>query len=174
MSRNAAAQSSPTQRPRSPRSPGRLSASRLLPILGIAAATGLYCGVQQAPQQPEPRQQTAGRPQAIATVAPAATLNVACSTTSLVDAINTANTAGGAHVLNLPCSCVYDFTSVDNYWYGPNALPPITSDITIDGGAGGATIQRSGGTNMRLFYVVGTLPPQNLPYPASSPCGACA
>ncbi|MGH8090236.1 MAG: hypothetical protein ACREO6_02160, partial [Rudaea sp.] len=31
-------------------------------------------------------------------------------------------------------SATQTFTAADNWWYGPNALPPIASDITIDGG----------------------------------------
>ena len=158
MSASHSSQTSPGRRPKStPSSPGRLSASKLLPIMGLAAATGLYCGVQQTPQQQS--QPTASRPQEIATAAPSPTIKVACDTNSLIAAINTANAAGGAHTLNLACSCLYDFTTANNYWYGANALPPITSDITIDGGAGGATIRRSGTNNMRLFYVAGTLAP---------------
>lgn len=46
----------------------------------------------------------------------------------------------------------------DNWWYGPNGLPPIYSNVVIDGGTNGVTIQRDGtaGTpNFRLLYVAG-------------------
>lgn len=55
-----------------------------------------------------------------------------------------------------------DFASVttntntaDNYWYGPNALPPIASDITIDGGAAGVTLQIASNTSRLRFFFVG-------------------
>lgn len=52
--------------------------------------------------------------------------------------------------------------TADNYWYGPNALPPIASDITIDGSSrnpsisAGITLKVSlpaGGKRLRFFYV---------------------
>ena len=75
-----------------------------------------------------------------------ATFTAACSGTTgsasaLVTAITRANSAGGSNVVALGRSCVYTLTAVDNYWYGPNGLPPIASNITIDGN--GATIARS-------------------------------
>ena len=56
--------------------------------------------------------------------------------------------------LSLGANCVYDLKAVDNWWYGPNGLPPIASDITIEGN--GATIQRnemSQPNRLRFFYV---------------------
>ena len=47
----------------------------------------------------------------------------------------------GADVIELAPGCTYTLTAVDNYWYGPNGLPPIASEITIEGN--GATIARS-------------------------------
>jgi len=48
-------------------------------------------------------------------------------------------------------------TAPDNYWYGPNALPAISSTITIEGN--GAIIERDVGaaTPFRLFYISGGL-----------------
>jgi hypothetical protein len=71
---------------------------------------------------------------------------------SLVSAINSANSAPGADVVQLGSGCIYTLTVVDNYWYGPNGLPPIASEITIDGR--GATIARaSSAPNFRLSFV---------------------
>ena len=43
-------------------------------------------------------------------------------------------------------------TAANNNWYGPNALPPIASDITIEGN--GATILRHQvPPSFRFFYV---------------------
>lgn len=63
--------------------------------------------------------------------------------------------------LNLTKS-VYDFTQVNNNWYGPDALPPIQSNVTINGN--GATLQRDASLPqttagaMRFFYVSGGIP----------------
>ncbi|MCW3016121.1 MAG: hypothetical protein JWO02_3213 [Solirubrobacterales bacterium] len=84
----------------------------------------------------------------------AANVTVACSNAALISAITNANAAAGADVLTLPAGCTYTLTTPDNYWYGPNGLPPIASDITIEGN--GAVIERSnagGTTPFRLFYV---------------------
>jgi hypothetical protein len=92
-----------------------------------------------------------------ATGASAATLAAACGGTtgdsvSLVDAIASANASGGSNVVVLGQGCVYTLTTVNNNWYGPNGLPPITSNITIEGN--GATIQRAADApHFRLFFV---------------------
>jgi hypothetical protein len=86
-----------------------------------------------------------------------ATFNVDPGNVSeLVADMKTANSNGQANVINLFNGSIYDLTKIDNYWYGPNGLPPITSNLTIHGN--GATIQRdsaSGTSDFRLFYVSG-------------------
>jgi hypothetical protein len=55
--------------------------------------------------------------------------------------------------------------TIDNHWYGPNALPPIASEITIVGGAAGTTLIASHtgdptpatANAFRFFYVSGGL-----------------
>ncbi|MDG3008348.1 beta strand repeat-containing protein [Paludisphaera mucosa] len=74
----------------------------------------------------------------------------------LVTAVETANAnVDPADTINL--SGTYTFTQADNYWYGPNALPAIVGDLTINGDPiSGALLQRSGavGTpDFRFFYV---------------------
>ena len=69
----------------------------------------------------------------------------------LITAIDDANATPGPDVIELAAGCVYSFTTVNNYFYGPNALPVVASDLTIEGH--GAIVERSGSTNMRLFYV---------------------
>jgi hypothetical protein len=68
----------------------------------------------------------------------------------LAEAIDIANNTGGSNTIMLAPK-VYKLDKVLNYWYGPNALPPISSDITISGYR--ATIERSGGPDFRFFYV---------------------
>src|SRR5262245_2714382 len=69
----------------------------------------------------------------------------------LINAINTANGTAAADTLEL--SGTYAFAGANNWWYGPNALPAITTDITITGTADGTIIQASNATRLRLFYV---------------------
>jgi hypothetical protein len=80
---------------------------------------------------------------------------------ALINAINLADaTITGPNQtvqINLLANATYTLTGVDNYWYGPNGLPPIDNNITIAGN--GATITRSSGTSpdFRFFYVSGGL-----------------
>jgi hypothetical protein len=83
-------------------------------------------------------------------------------TVSLRDAVNAANNTLGPDTIVLQKGATYTFapTGADNFWYGPNALPAISSDITIEGK--GAVLQRAGtGTAtanaLRFFYVSGGL-----------------
>src|SRR5450432_337314 len=46
-----------------------------------------------------------------------------------------------------------NFATADNYWYGPNGLPPIASDVTIDGGTAGVTLNNTNITRLRFFFV---------------------
>ena len=80
---------------------------------------------------------------------------------TLRDAINAADNSAGSgdtFEIDLQSGAVYSLTAVDNYWYGPNGLPAIASNVIIAGN--GATIERStaGGTpDFRIFYVSGGL-----------------
>lgn len=74
---------------------------------------------------------------------------------SLPEAIIAANNTAGVDTIVLSAG-TYTISAPNNYWYGPTGLPPITSEITIEGN--GAIIERSsaGGTpNFRLFFVMG-------------------
>jgi hypothetical protein len=74
----------------------------------------------------------------------------------LVGAISVADGIPGPVTINLAPNATYDLSAVDNNWYGPNGLPPITNDITIDGN--GAIIERDANApDFRLFYVSGGL-----------------
>jgi hypothetical protein len=75
----------------------------------------------------------------------------------LIADINQAD-AGGGGTITLAAGSTYALTAIDNNWYGPNGLPPITAAITIVGN--GATIERSAAPDtpaFRLFYVSGGL-----------------
>jgi hypothetical protein len=92
------------------------------------------------------------------TGAGAATFAAGCSgtngdTAALVSAIANANANGpGADVIQLGAGCTYALAAPDNNWYGPNGLPAIASDITIEGN--GATIARlAAAAPFRLFFV---------------------
>lgn len=59
---------------------------------------------------------------------------------------------GQAHIQLVKST--YTITDAHNYWYGPNGLPPIASDIVIEGN--GATIERdttAQPTRLRFFFV---------------------
>jgi len=59
---------------------------------------------------------------------------------TLREAICVANNTPGADVITLT-QATYTLSEADNYWYGPNGLPPIGDDITIEGN--GAVIERN-------------------------------
>jgi hypothetical protein len=84
---------------------------------------------------------------------PAACTGTTGSPASLVAAIDAANANGaGPDTVRLGRSCTYRIASANNHWYGPNGLPEIKSDVTIDGR--GATIARAAGAPpFRLFFV---------------------
>ena len=85
---------------------------------------------------------------------PTTTIRVGPTTPDLITAINTADRTPGPVVLVLPASTTYTLTQPDNpttnasagredqNWYGPNGLPAIDNDITIQGN--GSTITRTG------------------------------
>src|SRR3954467_4384461 len=84
----------------------------------------------------------------------AATITVdAGDTLGLNAGINTRNATPAADTVQI--SGTYTFTTADNSWYGPNALPAITTDVTLTGTAAGTLIRASNATRLRLFYVSG-------------------
>ncbi|EDY86171.1 outer membrane autotransporter barrel [gamma proteobacterium HTCC5015] len=79
----------------------------------------------------------------------------------LVEAMRLAGSCLGStpNVIELQSNTTYTVNAVDNYWYGPNALPPVNGVLTIIGN--GATIEISG-AEMRHFYVSGRLTLQDV------------
>ena len=69
-----------------------------------------------------------------------------------------AGAAAGDNTIDLATyagqTITFSIDAPDNFWYGPNALPPIASTITIEGH--GATLFIQNGTSPRLrFFFVG-------------------
>src|SRR4051812_42988161 len=73
-------------------------------------------------------------------------------TASLIDAIDAANANSGADSVELGAGCRYVVSSVHNTWYGPNGLPPVSSDLTINGN--GATIVHAPLTQTAAFRFI--------------------
>ena len=90
-----------------------------------------------------------------------ASSNTLSSPISLRDAINAADNTGGNATIVLGSGLTYDFTTADNNWYGPDALPPVAAaTITIQGN--GSTLEREStaldtADALRFFYVSGGL-----------------
>src|SRR5262249_12786368 len=62
-------------------------------------------------------------------------------TASLIAALQAASDAPGTTtIINLQAGTTYTLTDVNNFWYGPDSLPPIDSNVIIHGN--GATIAR--------------------------------
>ena len=74
-------------------------------------------------------------------------------TASLIASIAAANADGDtSNTIFLAPGSTYVFTAPDNYWYGPDALPAIGSNLTIEGN--GSTLERSSTAGaFRFFYV---------------------
>jgi len=88
---------------------------------------------------------------------PAACANGAGDTASLIAAIQATNANGpGADVVQLGQGCSYVVTTPNNNWYGPNGLPEITGDVTVEGK--GATIVRPASAVPFRFFFVGADP----------------
>ena len=60
-------------------------------------------------------------------------------------AVNDETAHPGPDTINLTHS-TNNFTTPDNYWYGPDALPAVCSANTIEGNGGGGIVIRDGGT----------------------------
>lgn len=122
----------------------RLAMWGCLPV----SAVYLHC----AAQVPEPPQRGQLQRSLSATLSD-------CMPASLVTALRDANAAGpGPHTISLKAGCTYSLAMPDNYWYGPNALPPIASDITVEGN--GAVVERAEmAPKMRLLFVAGAPTP---------------
>lgn len=84
----------------------------------------------------------------------AATIPVGCSVSELITAINTANATPEADTLELSTGCLYALTAVNNTGetYGPNGLPVVVGDLTLNGN--GATLTRAeGAPRLRFFQI---------------------
>lgn len=81
------------------------------------------------------------------------------SATTAIGAGTCSGATAGLNVIRLPTAATITFNTdaPDNFWYGPNALPPIASSILIQGN--GTTLQVVAGASPRLrFLFVGADP----------------
>jgi hypothetical protein len=87
-----------------------------------------------------------------AQTAHAGTLNVPCSASSLIQAVNFANLDPGT-TLELAADCTYSLTAAANTGTrGPNGLPIIVGEMTIHGN-GGTVIERDSASLFRIVEV---------------------
>ena len=61
----------------------------------------------------------------------------------------------GSNVIDLPVdgAIAYSTDAPDNFWYGPNALPPIASTIVIEGNGSTLSITPGASPRLRFFFV---------------------
>ncbi len=74
--------------------------------------------------------------------------------TRLIGAMKTANAASGAVTILLAKGCTYSLGAVDNALYGPNGLPAVVNDITLEG-QGAHLVRASSAPAFRFFMVAG-------------------
>ena len=112
-------------------------------MVRLAAASGLAAALALLPS-----------------TASAAVINVPCSSESnanvLQDAVLQANAGPGPDTIELAAGCTYAFFQgafQGGGWFGNNALPPIATEITIEGN--GATLTREDSLfgSVRFFFV---------------------
>ncbi len=66
--------------------------------------------------------------------------------------------SGAPYTIKLAADALYSLSRVDNHWFGPDGLPPVSAAVTIAGN--GARIERAspaGTPTFRFFYVSGGL-----------------
>jgi hypothetical protein len=88
---------------------------------------------------------------AVAVPVSAQAATVACSSTALITAINTANGVLSPSTLVLTPLCTYNLTTVNNTTNGANGLPVIIRDITFSGDQN--LITRSGAAGTPTFRI---------------------
>ena len=91
-------------------------------------------------------------PAASASILPAACSGSTGSAPALIGAITFANLNPGPDTVTLGAGCTYTLGTVDNNWYGPNGLPAISGDVTVEGN-GGTIARFAAAPNFRLFFV---------------------
>jgi len=79
---------------------------------------------------------------------------------------------GGANTITLPDAAAINFSSdsPDNFWYGPNALPPIASTITIEGKGASLGVVIGASPRLRFFFIGAN--PQSLATPGYNTPGS--
>jgi hypothetical protein len=75
---------------------------------------------------------------------------------AFTDCGSSSSGSGSPYTIVLQSGQTYALNTIDNYWFGPDGLPPISANVTIDGND--ATINRpSSSPDFRFFYVSGGL-----------------
>ena len=104
-------------------------------------------------------------PQTTITVNDTTQISSNCTLSNAIASANADSAVGGCtltgsgtpYIIQLQTNQSYTLATVDNWWYGPNALPPIATTIIIEGN--GATLQATDSTIVRLrFFFVGADP----------------
>jgi hypothetical protein len=118
---------------------------------GNVAASASTCTLAQAIYAANlANNPTNATPTGATTIAP-----LSLSTTTTIGIGTCSGATAGANTIDLAAIAgeILSFATTDNFWYGPNALPPIASSIVIEGR--GAILEIPAGTLRRRFFFVG-------------------
>jgi len=136
---------------------------RILSLLtGFAMVAAVHAGTINVTDTGAPSASTCTLAQAI-NAANVANGLVSADYGSSTLAGNCTGAAAGPNTVAINNTPTIVLTTIDNYWYGPNALPPIASDITINATGANTTLraQHAGDPTpvtvnaFRFFYVSG-------------------
>jgi hypothetical protein len=120
-------------------------------VTNTGASTASTCTLAQAIYAANrANNPTNATPAGATTIAP-----LSASATSVLGVGSCSGATAGLNVISLPASAVIEFSTdaPDNYWYGPNALPPIASAILIDGNGSTLRIVEGVAPRLRFFFV---------------------
>ena len=81
----------------------------------------------------------------------------ASTAAALLADISTANANGQSSNTIVLSDAIYNYSTPNNDWYGPNALPAISSSLVIQGNGATISATTSASNPFRLFYVSGGL-----------------
>jgi len=129
------------------------AAAGTIQVNSTAAPSAGFCTLAQAIY-------AANRLNNQANATPTGATTVAPLDHSVATAVGSGTCAGasaGANTIDLSTyagqTITFSIDQPDNFWYGPNALPPIGSDITIEGHGAKLFIQNGTSPRLRFFFV---------------------